>query len=323
MKIIFLGSSEISVPFLEELYKSGHKVTLVVTKTDKQAGRGRKIIPNVVKSKTKELGINFIQVKEFDNIFYNDFKKSEFDAAVVVSFGKIIPGELLQLNGAEWLNVHPSLLPRYRGPTPIISTLLNGDRSGGVSIIKVTPEVDGGEIYAQVKFRVEEDENRDRYEQKVVKFGSPVLLTVLDLLESGRISPYPQEAENVTYTHKIKNEDLKINWEDSAEKINNKIRALSSKPGAYCLWKSLRIKIFKASMLDEFKRDEYFSELRVDKKTFKNGSIVKADKNLGIVVKCNENEIIKIELLKPQGRGTMTARDFINGYRLMAGESFE
>jgi len=114
-----------------------------------------------------------------------------------------------------------------------------------------------------------------------------------------------------------------IDWEQSAERINNKIRAFSSRPGAYCFWKGLRIKVLKSKVPDEFKRKEYLSGLEVNEKSVNNGYIVKADKNSGIVVKCGEGKVISIELLKPQGKRTMTAMDFINGYRLIAGENFE
>jgi len=323
LNVIFFGSSGMSVPFLEGLYKSGHRITLVITKTDKQAGRGRKLTPNIVKSSSVELGINFIQINKFNDTFYEDFKKFKFDVAVVVSFGEIIPEKILNIKKAEWLNIHPSLLPKYRGPTPIISALLNRDSSGGESIIKVTPEVDKGEIYAQVKFGINEDENRDGYQMKVVKFGIPALLTVLDMLKAGNASTYPQGEENTTYTHKIKSEDLRINWEYSAVKINDRIRAFSPEPGAYFFWKGLRIKILKARVPDESERNQFFSGLKADKESVKNGLVVMADKKSGIAVRCNEREIIKIELLKPQGRKTMAARDFINGYRISAGENFE
>ena len=306
MKIVFFGSSEISVPFLEELYKSRHSVALVVTTADKPAGRGRRVVPNVVKSKASELGIDFIQIKNFDSSFFNKFKEIKFDVVVVTSFGKIFPEKIFSLTSAKWLNVHPSLLPKYRGPAPIVSTLLNGDCVGGVSVIEVVPEVDAGDIYTQVKFKVEEDDNHDSYKQKVIKFGKTILLAVLDLLESNNIKPYPQGKSNIVYSRKITKEDLKINWESSAAEIVNKVRAFSLNPGAYCLWKSLRIKILKANVPEGFINGSYFRELKINENT-KNGLIVKADRSTGILVKCDKNEIVRIELLQPQGKRVMTA----------------
>ena len=322
MKILFFGSSEISVPFLEEIYKSRHSITSVVTITDKPAGRGRRNTPNIVKKRAIELGIDFIQIEKFDHSFFDKFAELEFDGVVVVSFGKILPGKIFKLTTARWLNVHPSLLPRYRGPTPIISTLLNGDKVGGVSIIKVVPEVDAGGIYAQVKFGVEEDDNRDSLEQKSIKFGKSLLMTVLDLIENEDLNSYPQDEENVIYSHKITKEDLKINWDSSAAEIVNKIRAFSSRPGAYCLWKGLRIKILKASVPGGTASNAYLDKLKFDENE-KNGLVVEADKKTGILIKCNKNEMVKIEKLQPQGRKVISSADFINGYRLEAGENFE
>jgi len=322
LKILFFGSSEISVPFLEEIYKSRHSITSVVTTTDKPAGRGRRTTPNIVKSKAAELGIDFMQVEGFDDNFFNEFKKLEFDTAVVASFGKILPERIFKPTTARWLNVHPSLLPRYRGPTPIISALLNGDKVGGVSIIEVVYEVDAGKIYAQVKFGVEEDDNKDSLEQKSIKFGKPILMAVLDLIEDKNINPYPQDEKNVIYSYKIAKEDLKINWNSSAMEIVNKVRAFSSKPGAYCLWKGLRIKILKAGVLSGAASDAHLDKFKFGENE-KNGLVVEADKKTGILVSCNKNEMVKIERLKPQGGKVMSAADFINGYRLEAGENFD
>ncbi len=322
MKILFFGSSEISVPFLEEIYKSRHSITSVVTITDKPAGRGRRNTPNIVKKRAIELGIDFIQIEKFDHSFFDKFAELEFDGVVVVSFGKILPGKIFKLTTARWLNVHPSLLPRYRGPTPIISALLNGDRVSGVSIIEVVPEVDAGGIYAQVKFGVEEDDNRDSLEQKSIKFGKSLLMTVLDLIENENLNSYPQDEESVIYSHKITKEDLKINWDSSAAEIVNKIRAFSSRPGAYCLWKGLRIKILKASVPGGTASNAYLDKLKFDKNE-KNGLVVEADKKTGILIKCNKNEMVKIEKLQPQGRKVISSADFINGYRLEAGENFD
>jgi methionyl-tRNA formyltransferase len=327
LKILFFGSSEISVPFLEEIHKSRHSVSLVVTTADKPVGRGRKTCPNVVKSKAIELGVDFIQIEKFDNGFFDRFSKLKPDAVVVASFGKIFPEKLFDLTAARWFNVHPSLLPKYRGPTPIISTLLNGDRVGGVSIIEVVPEVDKGAIYAQVKFEVVADDNLDSLEGKSIKFGKPLLVKVLDLAEIGKIKPYPQDEKNATFSYKITKDDLKIDWDTSAEKIVNRIRAFSSSPGAYFLWKGLRIKVLKAVSLNDSPVNTYPDNIKIDisriDKNSKNGLVIAADKKTGILVKCNGNEIVKIELLQPEGKKTMSSVDFINGYRLKAGENFE
>jgi len=320
LNILFFGSSEISVPFLEEINRSRHKISSVVTTNDKHAGRGRKVTPNVVKTRALELGEGLIQVEKFDEGFYSKFKKLNFDTALVVSFGKIIPAKMFGLKPAGWLNVHPSLLPKYRGPTPVMSTLLNGDETGGVSIIEVVPEVDAGPIYAQVSFTVEASDNRDSMERKSVVFGKSLLMAVLDLIEEDLLKPYPQDESGVVYCSKIKKEDLKVNWENTAREIVNKIRAFSSKPGAYCLWRGIRIKLLKAQILSGDEKSMYLNGI---KSGGRNGLVAKADKKTGILIKCSKNDLIRIEKLQPQGKKEMSSVDFINGYRLKTGENFE
>ena len=320
LKILFFGSSVFSVPFLEEIYSSRHSITSVITTIDKHSGRGRKIIPNIVKSKAVELGVDFIQIEKLDNDFIDKFLKLEFDCVVVVSFGMILPEKIFKVASVKWLNVHPSLLPKYRGPAPIISTLLNGDEIGGVSVNEVIYKVDSGRIYAQIKFKVEEDDNKASLEKKSIKFGRRLLTSVLDLIEEVDLKPYPQDESNVVYTNKITKEDLKINWERSAVEINNKIRAFSSSPGAYCFWNGVRIKILRACVLSAGESSELIDMTGANKK---NGLILKADKRSGILVSCNDKEIIRVEKLQHQGKIAMSASDFINGYSLKVGEKFE
>ena len=320
MKILFFGSSEFSVPFLEEIYNSRHNITYVITNADKHAGRGRKITSNVVKSKAVELGVSFIQIEKLDNDFIDKFLKIEFDCVVVVSFGMILPEKIFNIAKVKWLNVHPSLLPKYRGPSPIISTLLNGDEISGVSINEVIYEVDAGRIYAQVKFKVEEDDNKDSLEKKSIKFGRRLLNSVIDLIEEFNLSPYPQDEDKVVYTNKITKEDLKINWGSSAVEINNKIRAFSSSPGAYCFWNGVRIKILRASVLSTSESSKLIDMTAVNRK---NGLILKADKKSGILISCIGRDIVRVEKLQPQGKRVMSDYDFINGYHLKVGEKFE
>lgn len=320
MNILFFGSSEISIPFLEEIHSSRHKISLVVTSEDKQVGRGLKVVPNIVKSKAESLGIDFIQIEKFDDDFYEKFNSAGFDAVLVVSFGKIIPEGVFKLADLKWFNVHPSLLPKYRGPTPVISTLLNGDGIGGVSIIEVVPEVDAGRIYAQISFKVEKGDNRDSLDKKCIVFGKSLLMTVLDMSEDGILNPYPQNEKSAVYCSKIEKEDLKINWSSGAEEIANKIRAFSLKPGAYFFWNNIRVKALEASLLSGKETDEFKTSIKTGSG---NGLLVKADKKAGIVVQCGKNDLLKINKLQPQGKNVISSSDFINGYRLKTGERFE
>ena len=312
MKIVYFGSSGFSVPFLDYIHNSSHKLVKIITRPDKKTGRGRKVMPGKVKLRAMELGIDFIEVDRVDSSFIETLASIDFDFAVVVSFGLIFPEKIFKETAIKWLNLHPSLLPRHRGPSPIISTLLNGDEMTGVSINEVVYKVDTGKIYAQVKYGIEANDNKDSLEEKVIKFGGPLMISVLDLIEGNAIKPYMQDENAATYTHKINSEDLKINWEDSAEEIINRIRAFSLTPGAYCLWKGNRLKILKAGLVDGEGPENSIP-----------GEIITADKNSGITVMCKNSVTVKLYSLKPQGKKIMAGLDFINGFKPETGERFE
>ena len=302
------------MPFLDHIHGSSHELVRVITRPDKKMGRGRKIMPGIVKQRAMDLGIDIMETDRIDISFMDSLGGIDFDLAVVISFGLIFPEKLFEDNAKKWLNLHPSLLPRYRGPAPIISALLNGDRVTGVSINEVVYRVDTGRIYAQAKFGIKACDNRASLEEKVVKFGGPLMISVLDLIEEKGIEPYPQDESKVTYTNKITSEDLKINWDDSAEEILNRIRAFSPAPGAYCCWKGDRLKILEAGLVDTGKSSGGI---------IVQGEIITADKNSGITVRCKNNSVIKLCTLKPQGKKTMADLDFINGFKPGAGEIFE
>jgi len=303
---------------LEEIYNSSHRIIKVVTAPDKKQGRGKKILPNPVKKSSMELGVDFTETEKIDDELIKSISKTVFDCIVVVSSGFILPKKLLDLAPDMCINVHPSLLPKYRGPAPIISTLLSGDDKAGVSIMKMTEEVDAGDIYIQAEFGVGSDDNRDVLENKLETVGCPLLVAALDLIEGTGLATIPQCDKNATFTSMIRKEDLKINWKSSAAEIVNKVRAFSSKPGCYCLWRKNRIKILKASVFEDSSRHKSNSG-----REEKCGTILSADKKTGILVKCGNDEIVKIEMLKAPGKNVISAADFVNGYCVKAGEMFE
>ncbi len=317
MKILFFGSSDFSVPFLKEIYESKHSISLVITGIDKRKGRGKKFLPNPVKKWAIESVIDFFQIKTLDFKFINYLKDKDFNCVVVVSFGMIIPKDLLKLCYNRCINVHPSLLPKYRGPSPITSPILNGDNKTGISIIRMTEKVDEGDIYIQDEFIINSSDNKDMVEKKLIKIGCPLLISVLDLIEEKGMEPVPQDNKNATYTNLIDKKDLNLDWNNSAINIVNKIRAFSSKPGSFSTLNGKRIKILKASFCND-KEIKYFS-----KSNGGNGTVISADKKSGILIRCNKNEIIRIECLKPSGKNEMSFLDFLNGYKIKVGERFE
>jgi methionyl-tRNA formyltransferase len=314
LKILFFGSSDFSVPFLREFKNSKHIVSLVITGIDKIRGRGKKSLPNPVKETAVSSGYNFLEIESFSDRIISAILKFNFDCIVLISFGKILPKQLLNLLPGSCINVHPSLLPKYRGPSPIISTLLNGDKKTGISIIKMTEKVDEGDIFLQSEFAVSDDDNKDLLEEKLVKIGVPLLFSVLDLIEDGKMETFSQDNKLAIYTNLFNKDDLKINWNLSAEKIINKVRAFSASPGSYTNWRGKNIKIIKAKKIENLNFKIFPGNT--------NGEIISAGKKDGLLVKCNKKEIIKIELLKPQDKNIMHAVDFINGYPVKIGDIF-
>lgn len=316
MKIVFFGSSEFSVPFLNSIYDSNHHIVLIVTGIDKAKGRGRNMLGNPVKEYACKKDFKIIQADKIDNEIISKISRIEFDCLVLVSYGKLLPPEVLKLAVGKSVNVHPSLLPKYRGPSPIASAIFNGDSETGISIIEISERLDEGDIFAQCKVSIQNNETKDSLEDKMIRIGAPMLISTLDLLQEGKILPYQQPKVGITYTSLFSKEDLKINWHKTAEEIDNKIRAFSAEPGCFSFWNKKIIKIIKVTKIINFKTNDNF-------KNIKSGEIIIADKVNGLMVKCGKGEIIRIETLKPQGKKEIPALDFLNGYRIKAGEFFE
>ncbi|MCL4416507.1 MAG: methionyl-tRNA formyltransferase [Actinobacteria bacterium] len=318
MKIIFFGSSEFSIPFLEAIYRSNHEISAVVTNIDRETGRGRKVLPNPVKLKTIELGLKFLEIVKMDDDIFRKLLDLNFDGFVVVSFGHIIPENILNLSNGASVNVHPSLLPKYRGPSPITTALMNGDVETGVSIIRISKELDCGDIFIQTRFKISDDDNRDILEKKIIETGAPLLVGVLNLIETGIIEPYPQTGQ-ASYTRTFDSSNLKINWSLKAKDIVNKIRAFSSEPGVSTTFNNLRIKILNAREYEDI--DEDTANL-ITANDFLSGAIIKADKHSGLIVKCKSGEALKILELKVEGKNRISYLDFLNGYNIKTGDYF-
>ena len=325
MKAIFFGSSEFSVPFLCAIHNSIHNISLVVTGTDKEQGRGKRVLPNPVKECAESLNLCYLEVDDLNDRVIENIAKKEFDCFVIVSFRKILPEKLLNIAKEKTINLHPSILPKYRGSSPIINALINGDTRTGISIIRITREIDAGDVYLMTEFAIAEDDNKDALEEKIISIGIPLLIKVMDLIETGKITVFPQSKKNISYTGLFSKDELKIDWNRSADEIKNKVRAFSSSPGCFTNWKGKNIKVLNTSVC----KDTKFSEFLKNK--IRNGTIICAERS-GLFVKCGKKgknnkhligTVVKIETLKPQGKNVMTFIDFINGYRIKPGDLFE
>ena len=302
LKIVYMGSSDFSVPFLEQIDDSSHEVTGVITYMDKKKGRGRKLLPNPVKKCAENRGLAVYEISKCDSSFMDLLSAIPFDYVIIVSFGMILPAEAFEKWPGAWLNVHPSMLPAYRGPSPMISALLDGAATTGVTINEVVFEVDTGKVFAQAGFNIAKSDNLDDLEKKAIKFGAPLLINVLDLIGDHGYEPRPQGKRGITYTQKINAADHQIDWSKSASEIINKIRAFSSKPGAFTEYMGARIKILRAS------------EAGKGRKNASAGEIIFAARDEGLIINCGGGGAVSIEALQLQGKRPIDYKSYINGY---------
>ncbi len=305
MKIVFFGSDDFSLPFLKELLEKNKEISLVITTQDKPRGRGKKILPNPVKELAKKEKIPVVEIKKSSDM-YDYLEDSLWDLGIVVSFGKIIPGEVINLFKKGIINVHPSILPKYRGPNPIRWQILNKESESGVSIMKITEGVDEGDVLMIRRIPLSGEETYTELREKLISVGRKTLIEALEIIEKGKDEWKPQKGE-VSYAPKFKRDFERIDWHEDAKKIKRKILALSKEPGAYSIFRGKRLKILKAE-IEEDESGNPGEIIYVDKNRFKIGT------GKGVVIPL---------ILKPEGKKEMDVKSFIAGYRPKLRERFE
>lgn len=247
MRVVFCGNPEFALPTLEALLASRHDVVAVVTSPDQPQGRGRKLAPMPVKSFAEQHALPVLSpAKLKDKDFLESLRELRPDALVVVAF-RILPREMFSLPRWGALNVHPSLLPKFRGPAPIQWTLLRGETETGVTIIRLTEEIDGGGMLAQQRTPVQPYENFGALHNRLSIMGAGMLVEVLDKLDAGEaVEPLPQDDSLATPARKLKSEDFQLDFRQPARDIINKIRALSPSPGAVAQYGEFSVKVLDA-----------------------------------------------------------------------------
>jgi methionyl-tRNA formyltransferase len=306
LKVVFMGTPEFAVPSLEKLVEEGYEIPLVITQPDKPAGRGKKLKPPPVKLLAVEKGIPVVQPESLkgNEELKKRLEELELDLIVVVAYGKILPPWILEIPKFGVLNVHASLLPKYRGASPIQSALLNGESETGVTVMKISEKLDAGDILTQRKVKIEETDNAQTLHDKLSKAGAELLTETIPLYVSGKIKPTPQNEEEATYCFKITKEMGKIDWKRPAREIFNKVRAFTPWPSAYTFFRGKRVQILKVSLIN---------------REGEPGEVLEVKDNL--IVGAGEGAL-KIELLKPEGKREMTGADFVRGYRVKVGDKF-
>lgn len=303
LKILFMGTPDFSLPALEAVYNSGNELIAVVTQPDKPKGRGKQTAPPPVKEWVlkKGIGIPVYQPQKIrgDVPFMDEIRQLAPDLIVTAAFGQILPKDFLCIPPLGCINVHASLLPAYRGASPIQQVLIDGGEKTGISIQYMDAGIDTGDVILQEETSIEKDENAGHLHDRLAVLGGGALSRVLKLFENGRPAGIPQDNEKATYCSKIDKSMGEIQWDKKASVIRNLIRGLTPWPGAYTFLDGQRLKVWKA---EEW---EYFTNGVP-------GTILKADRYNGLVVTCGDGALRIVELQGSGGR-PMPDLDYLRG----------
>jgi methionyl-tRNA formyltransferase len=302
MKYIFFGSSEFAKIVLEKLLQNNLKPVLVVTKPPKPKGRKQTLSPSPVQIFAEQEKVSCLMPTNLnDENFIQTTKNLQPDFILLTAYGKIIPSTLLKLPSKGFVNLHPSLLPKWRGATPIQSTILAGDKETGVTLFLMDEQIDHGPMIANSKLPITNYQiTYSELSEKLAELGAKLVIETLPQWLEDKITPLAQDESLSTYCHKITSEDEKINWQTSAEEIDKKVRALNPNPGVSTIAQEKIIKIIKGFPAID-------NELSITKQI---GEVFECEKKMAI--KCNSGFYI-IEKLKPAGKDTMTSESFLNG----------
>jgi methionyl-tRNA formyltransferase len=308
MKYIFFGSSEFAKIVLKQLLQNGMKPILIVTQPPRPKGRKKILSPTPVQTLAEQNQIAVLAPDKLnDKNFLKIIKDNQPEFVLLTAYGKIIPLVLLSLPSKGFLNLHPSLLPQFRGATPIQSAILEGSQETGVTLFQMDEQVDHGLIIQNTKYKIQDTKiTYLELMQELAILGAKLIIDTLPQWLEGKIIPYPQDDSLATYCHKITKEDEKINWHDDANFIDRKVRALNPNPGVFTLCQNKIIKILSGEPL--FNEDNNYQV----------GEIFKTPEQK-IAVKCFKNSY-QINILKPEGKKEMSSADFLRGNQWILGQ---
>ena len=306
IKIVYMGTSEFSSKILEFLIENKVNVVGVVSQPDKEVGRKNKIQPTPVKEVALKYGIEVFQpIKIRDD--YEFIANKNPDIVLTCAYGQIVPQAVLDIPKYKCINIHGSLLPKYRGAAPIQYAILNDEKQTGVTYMEMIKKMDAGCMYFKTFVDIENNDNAQDIFDKLLVTVKDTVIDFLDDFVEGKIEGIEQNEEDVTFSKMIKREDEVIDWNDSKRNIHNKVRAFNPSPIAYTTLNDVNIKIYEGEETSENISGEV-------------GEIVKANKE-GIFVRCSDG-VYKITKLQPAGKKVMDSRDYINGNKDLVGKMF-
>ena len=322
MRIVFMGTPDFSVPALKALVEAGHQVIAVVTQPDKPKGRGKEVQMTPVKIQAMEYGIPVYQpAKVREASFVEVLKGLEADVYVVIAFGQILPKAVLELPKYGCINIHASLLPKYRGAAPIQWCVIDGERETGITTMMMDVGLDTGDMLEKAVIPIEEKETGGSLHDKLSMAGGDLILSTLKKLEEGTLVRTPQTDEGTCYAKMLTKSLGDIDWNQGAVSIERLIRGLNPWPSAYTMWNGKTIKIWAADVIAGREAADFLSESGVPVETgTAPGTVVCSDKR-GLVV-CTGGGLLSIRELQMEGKKRMDTPAFLRGYPIPAGDVF-
>lgn len=300
MKIAFFGTPVFSIPSLRKLASSKHQVIGVVTAPDKPRGRGLEVIPSPISSEAEKLNLPVLKPINLEDIdFLDSLRNWQADLLAVVAF-RILPVAIFSMAPRGAVNLHASLLPAYRGAAPIQRALWNGETVTGVTSFQIEQKVDTGNILKQRKVEIFKEDNAGSLSERLAEIGADLLLETVNDLESGCLTPIPQDPGLISRAPKISHEDCLINWKRKANEIHNQVRALSPEPGCTGSFDGNTIKIYKTQIQAGLKQLGA-GELQIEDSSMTAGTV------------SGELDILELQL---QGKKRMHISEFLRGFRL-------
>lgn len=309
--IVFFGTPEFALPTLEALHEAGRTPVLVVSQPARPAGRGQELKDPPVAEWAREHGVELVQPASVkDAAFLDDLRAREPDLAIVVAFGQIFPKELLDVPEQGCFNLHASLLPKYRGASPIQAALINGEKKTGVTVMRMEEGLDTGPILAQHEVEIKPWHTVEELGPKLAKEGGALMVETLALFEQGKIKERKQREESASYSPRIDKEDGRCNWALSAEEIYNRLRAFTPWPGMKTNFRGRDLALVWGVPMD-----------------WEQAPIGVTGTFLGMrqgrmAVLCGDGTILGVEELQRPGKKPVRASDFVNGERCRVGERF-
>ena len=301
LKIIFMGTPNFAVPILEAIHQSDHKILEVYTQPAKKSGRGQKLNHSDIFHGAEQLKLSVRAPSAIDTSEeINHFKKLKPDLVIVVAYGKILPTQLLNIDKILFINVHASLLPKWRGAAPIQRAIMNMDYETGVSIMKIVPRLDAGPVMLQEKIKISKETSYEYLSKKMSRIGAKLILESIKLIENNKANFIEQKESEATYAKKIQKNESRINWTNSAKKIIAKINAFYPNPGCWFELSDVRIKIIKAIEIE---------------KSGHTGTIL--DNKMTIA--CAKNAVRILEL-KKEGKKQMSIDEYLKGNQIKIGQ---